>query len=296
MSLKLHRQYINFVLNLIYMKIKIINLSFILILILLSNSIFSQVGIGTVSPNTSAMLDVDVASLASNGKKGFLPPRMTTTERDNIGLPASGLLIYNTDTDRLNYYNGADWQVVDTSTGYVDLINNQTNIGGDKTFTGTLTPDGRLMLPMGELSYFNQTGLTITLGTVDVFERVESGTGINFLNDMFDTNQINGDIIDFDASLTYRGATTRLFHIALSFSFSPGTNNDVYVFGVAKNGVVENKSKVIIKGSSTTDNQSSAMHVALWLSTDDYLEFYVAMVGDTGTIVMKSFNFFAMGM
>lgn len=57
-----------------------------------------SVGIGTLSPNPSAKLDV--ASTA----KGFLPPRMTSTQRDAISSPAAGLVIYNTTTSKLQVY------------------------------------------------------------------------------------------------------------------------------------------------------------------------------------------------
>ncbi|MBV4359440.1 tail fiber domain-containing protein [Pinibacter aurantiacus] len=46
----------------------------------------------------SAMLDVSVSATA---KKGFLLPRMTTTQRDVIASPAKGLLIYVTNVDSL---------------------------------------------------------------------------------------------------------------------------------------------------------------------------------------------------
>ena len=65
----------------------------------------AQVGVGTTSPNASAALEVKSTT------KGFLPPRMTTGERDviNSGVWAEGLTIYNTDTKCLELYNGTDW-------------------------------------------------------------------------------------------------------------------------------------------------------------------------------------------
>jgi hypothetical protein len=60
------------------------------LVLLPSLSIYAQVGIGTTSPDTSSILDI------SSTSKGLLMPRLTTTERDNILLPASGLMIYNT--------------------------------------------------------------------------------------------------------------------------------------------------------------------------------------------------------
>ncbi|NBV51526.1 hypothetical protein EBR78_09975, partial [bacterium] len=60
-------------------------------------------GIGTVSPNASAMLEV------SSTNKGFLPPRMTTAQRNAITSPATGLLIFNTTTSQIEMYNGSGW-------------------------------------------------------------------------------------------------------------------------------------------------------------------------------------------
>jgi hypothetical protein len=64
------------------------------------------VGIGTTSPNAAALLDV------SSTTKGFLPPRMTTAQRDAISTPPAGLVIYNTTTNVLNFYNGSAWGAV----------------------------------------------------------------------------------------------------------------------------------------------------------------------------------------
>ena len=49
--------------------------------------------------------------------EAFLPPRMTTTQRDNIGgggifTPPTGSVIYNTTTNVLNFYNGSAWGAV----------------------------------------------------------------------------------------------------------------------------------------------------------------------------------------
>lgn len=69
---------------------KIILKSFLIPFILLNSSgLYSQVGIGTITPDASSILDV------SSDSKGFLMPRLSTEQRDAIVLPASGLMIYN---------------------------------------------------------------------------------------------------------------------------------------------------------------------------------------------------------
>lgn len=59
---------------------------------------FGSVGIGTDSPDSSALLDL------SSNSKGLLPPRMTQVQRDAISYPAVGLVIFNTDSNTLQYY------------------------------------------------------------------------------------------------------------------------------------------------------------------------------------------------
>jgi hypothetical protein len=68
-------------------------------------SVFSQVGINTdgTQPNPSAMLDV------KSTITGFLPPRLTTDQRNLISSPATGLTIYNTTKYCNETYNGSSW-------------------------------------------------------------------------------------------------------------------------------------------------------------------------------------------
>lgn len=53
--------------------------------------------------NSSAVLDVRSTT------KGMLPPRMTTAQRTAIASPATGLLVYDTDTLTVWQYNGTGW-------------------------------------------------------------------------------------------------------------------------------------------------------------------------------------------
>lgn len=74
-----------------------------LTVLFLSINTYAQVGIGTTSPHSSALLEV------SSNSKGFLPPRLTNAERKTLASPEPGLMIYNTDNDCIQYYNGFDW-------------------------------------------------------------------------------------------------------------------------------------------------------------------------------------------
>jgi hypothetical protein len=74
------------------------------VVLIFSGVSLAQVGIGTNTPAASAQLDV------SSTERGFLPPRMTSAQRDLIATPATGLLIFQTDnTPGYYFYNGSAW-------------------------------------------------------------------------------------------------------------------------------------------------------------------------------------------
>jgi hypothetical protein len=62
-----------------------------------------NIGIGTGTPDPKALIEM------SSTTKGFLPPRMTTTQREAISSPPAGLLIFNTTTSKHEGYTGATW-------------------------------------------------------------------------------------------------------------------------------------------------------------------------------------------
>lgn len=66
-------------------------------------------GIGTNAPNENAILDV------TSTTKAFMPPRMTTTQKNAIAIPTAGMVVYDTDTNKLCIYTGAAWQTVTSS-------------------------------------------------------------------------------------------------------------------------------------------------------------------------------------
>jgi hypothetical protein len=91
----------------------------------LSIASYSQVAIGTNTPSPSAQFEV------FSTERGFLPPRMTSAQRDSIATPATGLLIFQTNnTAGYYYYNGTAWVA----------------LGGSSVSNGTTT---------GQMNYWN---------------------------------------------------------------------------------------------------------------------------------------------
>ncbi|WP_276833541.1 FISUMP domain-containing protein [Chryseobacterium cucumeris] len=87
-----------------------------------------RMGVGTSTPNSSALLDL------SSTDMGFLPPRMSAIQRDNIASPADGLVIYNETEQCLNYRKNNEWlSICGSSKGKVN-----TFACGSETTTGML--------------------------------------------------------------------------------------------------------------------------------------------------------------
>jgi hypothetical protein len=86
-----------------------------------------QVGIGTLTPDNSAL--VDMTSTA----KGFLPPRMTASQRTAISSPAASLIVFQTDAPSgFYYYSGTDWEELAGNSGTTHYIGE--NYGGGIVF------------------------------------------------------------------------------------------------------------------------------------------------------------------
>ena len=195
--------------------------------------------------------------------------------------------------------SGTNW---DTFNGKQDALVQQANdiaidtllsnlglraSGGESFF------DTRLMLPMGEISYFNMTGTAVVIvaqsdGSTNMVKAAPTTTLDN--DKEFDNGGAD------DGRLRYIGATTRSFHVACTISVAPASANDTFVFGVAKNGTVLAASKVLIQATTAAGIRSTAMHAMVSLATNDYLELFVGNTTDTDDCTVHSLNIFAMGM
>ena len=112
------------------------------LILLISNFCFAQnnnVGIGTLTPNPSALLDVD-ASPANN--KGVLVPRLNSMQMNSIPTPANGLIVYNTDSLCFCYFNSSAWKSL-------------CNTGGSTVLPGTGTSQNVIVLSGGGITFKN---------------------------------------------------------------------------------------------------------------------------------------------
>ncbi|MBC7420543.1 MAG: hypothetical protein H7328_07430, partial [Bdellovibrio sp.] len=125
-----------------------------------------NVGIGTTTPSSSSLLDV------SSTTKGFLPPRMTRAQRNAIVSPAQALMVYNTDDNTIDYYNGAAWFSLNGSPKYIKLGVSSGNLAVDN---GNIISFDSVKASSGMTSTGN--GINLKAG---VTYRIEAAIDINF--------------------------------------------------------------------------------------------------------------------
>ncbi|MEQ8360958.1 MAG: tail fiber domain-containing protein [Cytophagales bacterium] len=135
---------------------KIFNTTLISTLILFSISVNAQnnTGIGTTTPNPNALLELD-----NNGSPlGLLLPRQDISTF-TLGLPDSGMMVYNTVDDKLYMWNGSAWVSATSEWGVngTDIFNLSTgNVG-----IGINTPAYKLTVVdniAGSIASLNSSG------------------------------------------------------------------------------------------------------------------------------------------
>lgn len=77
--------------------------------LLFADASADAIGVGTSTPSDKALMEF------SSTTRGVLLPRLTTTQRDAIASPPTGLLIYNTTTNKLNIRAASAWEAVTSS-------------------------------------------------------------------------------------------------------------------------------------------------------------------------------------
>jgi len=130
-----------------------------------------SIGQTTTEANASSLLDLVSTT------KGFLPPRMTTTERDliNSGTFADGLVVYNTTTNKLQYYNGTAWS--DASGGNT-IYNADDSITASTDRVVTVPVSSTLRFGTSYVGVGDAMGFTSRFGVVhDTGMEIKSASG-----------------------------------------------------------------------------------------------------------------------
>lgn len=122
-----------------------------------------QVTIGGSTPDASASLDIQSTT------RGALVPRMTTTQKNAISTPATGLLVYDTTLNNYSYYNGTSW----TPVGAVTSVTGTANQITASPTTGAVV----LSIPSTFIAPGTIQGTSLTLTGLTANSFLYSGTG-----------------------------------------------------------------------------------------------------------------------
>jgi len=113
----------------------------------------SNVGIGTTTPSSSAKFEINSTN------QGYLPPRLTSVQRDGILNPVDGLMIFNTSTGCPNYFFSGTWYEW-CGTGVLPLGVISALNCGSATNNGTLTEGSPASGVSSEIPYTGGNGGT----------------------------------------------------------------------------------------------------------------------------------------
>lgn len=208
---------------------------------------FCQVGIGTTTPSSASMLEVNSTSDDGATYRGFMPPRVPNVAARNLMNPTAadaGLMVYLSSSGCLQFWTGSIWENIKCSTEApnpptllatqnFEIIpaNHNLNVSGIietnyHTGNGLFPPSPKYVSP--DRGYGVNNGNTVlTFGPIDasLFTFVE----IKFHLASFSTNDIQG--ADAPDSVTLNVSTD-------GTSYTPeikilGYNNSIWGFNDA---------------------------------------------------------------
>lgn len=140
--------------------------------------------VGGASIDSSSILE------ARSTTKGFLPPRMTSTQRDAITSPTTGLITYQTTDNYLSLYNGVNWQNIVSPNSSGNIILNSTT---GNTLIGTTANTGTYKLDVrGATRLSATTGTSLTV--------ISSGNSTS--SPVFSVQGSQGELFSVTDSLT----------------------------------------------------------------------------------------------
>ena len=136
--------------------------------------------------------------------RGFLPPRMTTTQKNAIATPAAGLMVFDNTLNKSSYYNGTTW---------VD--------GGDNIYNSNGTLTGNRTVTMGSFTLSFDKDISVnalTIGKGGGSIGTNTSIGINAI--MSNTTGNNNTSIGYDSGKTNTTGVNNTY-----VGFSSGASN-----------------------------------------------------------------------
>lgn len=238
-----------------------------------SNTIHAQsMGISNaaITPDPSSILEMRTTD------KGILIPRMTTTERDNISSPATGLMLYNTITNQYNFYNGSAW-VFWGSAAYLSATSGET-LTTTSTSDVVITDMTKTALEAGTYSVFFNGQVSIPAA--------EYTTGFSSADAAADLNIVYDEIMAVDLTVYTIPAPFANVTITPGIYASPaavaisgtitldGENSENPVFIIKSNAAFNTSAstKIVLKNGATAANVYWVAKDAIGLGASTILE------------------------
>jgi len=202
-----------------------------------------SIGNGSNVANASSILDL------TSTTKGFLPPRMTSTQRTSISSPANGLVVYQSDgTTGLYQYNSSVWERLNSGARFANYIANHTGTtyADNTTYYFGAVPTTAATTQGNQRGIFNKTG---TITSIYLFFRsLATPTNESITIDLF--KAIGNGALSSIASTTFAwsGSATlgTLAWTGLNLSVSA---NDTYEFSVSVPSMATNPTNVFISAN-----------------------------------------------
>lgn len=188
----------------------------------LGSTALAQLGVNNPNPDPSSVLDVQ----ANN--RGILIPRMTTGLRQAMAIgtptPAQGLLVFDTDQNRIYFWDGSAWEAANPmevdSTGSNEILRVNTEMTIGAGFSNAAAPNNGLLVQ-------GYTGLgTTTVGS----DRLTVDGTTNLLDDLSVSGEIDAtEDISTSGDLDVTGTVTAGDY---SIPTTSGTNSPVPSGGI----------------------------------------------------------------
>jgi hypothetical protein len=225
-------------------------------------------GIGTTSPNASALLEVKSTS------KGILIPRMTLIQRNAITSPATGLLIYQTNsTPGFYYYSGTAWTAVTQKIKAWSLTGN-SGTNPSTNFIGT-TDAQPLMFRINntKAGYIDYNTGAVGLGYLSLNSNTATGnTAVGYEAGYSITSGSNNTAIGSSALLSdssgIQNTATGTFAL---FSSKTGSNNVANgYYALASNTSASNNTAIgtLALHASNAGNNTAVGYQSLYSNSD----------------------------